>query len=109
MNNRDRLGFIGKEKDYESNLGDFGVRKYESFSGRFTSIDALWEKYYSWSPYHYSGNNLVIYLDPKGLNWFTNKTGDHGNIKAYNNFMKHLYKLSSNPIGLKINYYLLSK
>jgi hypothetical protein len=24
----DRLSYIGKEKDSESNLGDFGVRKY---------------------------------------------------------------------------------
>ena len=27
---KDRLSFIGKEKDIESNLGDFGVRKYDN-------------------------------------------------------------------------------
>jgi RHS repeat-associated protein len=55
-----RLSFIGKEKDIESELGDFGVRKYDEVQGRFTSIDPLWEKYYSWTPYHYCSNNPVI-------------------------------------------------
>ncbi len=31
----DRLGFIGKENDAESGLGDFGVRKYDDAAGRF--------------------------------------------------------------------------
>jgi hypothetical protein len=35
LKNKDRLSFIGKEKDFESKLGDFGVRKYEDFSDRF--------------------------------------------------------------------------
>jgi len=36
-----RLSFISKEKDIESSLGDFGVRKYDEEMGRFTSIDPL--------------------------------------------------------------------
>jgi len=39
-----RLSFISKEKDIESSLGDFGVRKYDEETGRFTSIDPLEEK-----------------------------------------------------------------
>ncbi len=35
------LSFISKEKDIESSLGDFGVRKYDEEMGRFTSIDPL--------------------------------------------------------------------
>ena len=62
MNSYDRKSFIGKQEDFESNLGDFGVRKYEDFSGRFTSIDPMWEKYYSWSPYHYCRNNPVSFV-----------------------------------------------
>jgi uncharacterized protein RhaS with RHS repeats len=37
-----RLSWIGKEQDKESLLGDFGARKYDFLSGRFTSIDPLW-------------------------------------------------------------------
>lgn len=39
-----RLSFIDNEKDKESNLGDFGVRKYDGEIGRFASIDPLFEK-----------------------------------------------------------------
>ena len=47
-------------------MGDFGVRKYDSDLGMFTSIDPLWEKYYGWSPYHYCGNDPVNLLDGNG-------------------------------------------
>jgi hypothetical protein len=42
------------------------ICKYDDFTGRFFQIDPLWEKYYSWTPYHYSANNPVSYLDPGG-------------------------------------------
>ena len=48
-------------------LADHGVRKYEDFSGRFTSPDPLWEKYYGWSPYVYSLNNPIRLKDDNGL------------------------------------------
>jgi RHS repeat-associated protein len=60
-----RKGFIDKEKDKESGDHNFGVRKYGD--GRFTSIDPLWEKYRSWSPYHYCRNNPLIAVDPSGF------------------------------------------
>ena len=62
-----RLTYIGKEVDKENMLGDFGVRKYNSISGRFNSIDPLWEKYYGWSPYHYCGNDPVNKEDGNGM------------------------------------------
>jgi len=62
-----RRSWIGKERDKESLLGDFGARKYDFLSGRFTSIDPLWEKYYSLTPYQYSFNNPVAYIDPSGM------------------------------------------
>jgi hypothetical protein len=46
-----RLSWIGKERDKESLLGDFGVRIYDFLSRWFSSIDLLWEKYYEWTPY----------------------------------------------------------
>ena len=65
-----RLSWIGKERDKESLLGDFGARKYDFLSGRFTSIDPLWEEYYEWTPYQYGGNNPVLLIDENGMNWF---------------------------------------
>jgi len=62
-----RLGFIDKEKDKESSLGDFGVRKYDDVIGRFTSIDPLWEKYRSLTPYQYCRNNPLNLVDPSGM------------------------------------------
>ena len=38
---KDRLSFIGKEKDIEINLGDFGVRKYDNEIGRNKIISRL--------------------------------------------------------------------
>jgi len=72
----ERLSWIGKERDKESLLGDFGARKYDFLSGRFTSIDPLWEKYYEWTPYQYSGNNPVINLDPTGLEFYCDRYGN---------------------------------
>ena len=61
-----RKGFIDKEKDQESGLGDFGVRKYDDEIGRFTSIDPLTEKMPAWSPYVYSFNSPLVLIDPNG-------------------------------------------
>ena len=61
-----RKGFIDKEKDKESGLGDFGVRKYDDGIGRFTSIDPLTEKMPAWSPYVYSFNSPLTLIDPDG-------------------------------------------
>jgi RHS repeat-associated protein len=62
-----RLSWIGKEKDKENGLGDFGARKYDEDNARFTSIDPLWEKYRSLTPYHYCANNPLIWIDATGL------------------------------------------
>ena len=37
-----RPGYIGKEKDGESQTGDNGARHYDELSGRFLSVDSLW-------------------------------------------------------------------
>lgn len=62
-----RQNYIDKEKDFENGLGDFGVRKYEEETGRFMSVDPLWEKYLSISPYAYGGNSPIGIKDPSGL------------------------------------------
>ncbi len=90
---KDRLSFIGKEKDIESSLGDFGVRKYDEDIGRFTSIDPLWEKYYSWTPYHYCSNNPVMGSDPSGLADYIYTSSDKAPKKENDwGFMEFLHK-----------------
>ncbi len=61
--------YNGKELDgmHQLNLYDYSARYYESALGRFTSVDPLAEKYYSWSPYAYVMNNPLKYIDPKGM------------------------------------------
>ena len=61
-----RLGYIDKEKDRKSKLGDHtstslsagGVRKYDYEIGRFASVYPLWEKYVGWTGYQYSLNKI---------------------------------------------------
>ncbi|MBX7215662.1 MAG: hypothetical protein K1X90_01750 [Candidatus Kapabacteria bacterium] len=62
-----RKGFIGKEKDGESDLRNLGVRQYDDEGGRFLSVDALWENYRGWSPYGYSYSNPLTFLDGNGM------------------------------------------
>ncbi len=49
--------FTGKEWDAESDLYYSWKRYYDPFTGRFISVDPLWQKYSSLSPYHYCANN----------------------------------------------------
>ncbi len=48
----------------------FGKGKVPSPRGRrdlgMREFDPLWEKYYSWSPYQYSGNNPIRLFDDGG-------------------------------------------
>jgi len=71
------LKWLSKEKDKESNLSDFGVRKYDDYIGRFTSIDPLFAKYYGWTPYQYSLNNPVVQKDNNGKFKFPTNSGEY--------------------------------
>jgi RHS repeat-associated protein len=71
--------FGGKEFDrkFEVNLYDFDARVYDATGGRFTTVDPLAEKYPSVSPYVYSLNNPLKYIDPNGLDvWEINNQGE---------------------------------
>jgi len=62
-----RLGFIGRERDYENNYFSFGARNYDSETGRFLSVDPLFEAFPNQTPYHYAYNSPVQFKDPSGL------------------------------------------
>jgi RHS repeat-associated protein len=63
-----RYGFNGKEKSNEiygeENAYDFGARMYDPRLGRWQSTDIVNNPYIS--PYNFSSNNPINYLDPDG-------------------------------------------
>jgi RHS repeat-associated protein len=62
-----RRGFGGDLFDIESGFIRMGPRLYEPETGRFTSVDPLFEAFKRWSPYTYSYNSPLTFRDPTGL------------------------------------------
>ncbi|SHF03444.1 RHS repeat domain-containing protein [Dysgonomonas macrotermitis] len=63
--------YNGKELDKMHGLNwyDYEARYMDPATIRFTSVDPMAEKYYSWSPYAYVGNNPMRFIDPTGMIW----------------------------------------
>jgi RHS repeat-associated protein len=66
-----RFGFNGKEKDDDvngdGNCYDYGFRIYNSRLGKFLSVDPLFKSYPWYTPYQFSGNKPVRFIDLDGL------------------------------------------
>ncbi|WP_121356788.1 RHS repeat-associated core domain-containing protein [Flavisolibacter nicotianae] len=102
-----RYGFNGKEKDNEikgeGNSLDFGARIYDPRLGRWFSDDPKSSKYPSYSPYIYSANSPITFIDQDGEDWIVSTSTDKKtgvttisitiNAKIVNN--------SSKPIDMK--------
>jgi RHS repeat-associated protein len=73
-----RYGFNGKEKSDEIAIGDldFGARIYDGRLGRWLSVDPLQKKYPSLSPFIFTNNNPIIYIDFDGRDWTISTTVD---------------------------------
>jgi len=63
-----RYGFNGKEKSSEITTDDydFGTRIYDGRIGRWLSLDPLQAKYPGESPYNFTGDNPILFIDPDG-------------------------------------------
>jgi RHS repeat-associated protein len=65
-----RFGFQGMEADDQikgdGNSYDFGARMYDSRLGRWLSVDQLFYSYPDFSPYVYSANNSIAFVDLDG-------------------------------------------
>jgi len=64
--------FTGKERDWESNLDNFGARYFSSQMGRFQRPDPLLNSGrpsnpQTWNRYSYALNNPLSIIDPTGL------------------------------------------
>ncbi|WP_082084347.1 RHS repeat-associated core domain-containing protein [Flavobacterium sp. 316] len=64
--------YNGKELQTELglNMYDYGWRNYDAALGRWMNMDNLAEKFITFSPYHYAGNNPISNIDVDG-NEFT--------------------------------------
>jgi len=69
--------FTGKELDEEAVYTDrgldwyyFGARFYDPNIGRFLTRDPMAEKYPSWSPYVYTADNPLKFIDLHGMDWY---------------------------------------
>jgi RHS repeat-associated protein len=111
-----RYGFNGKEKSdeiYENgNAYDFGERIQDPRLGRWFSLDPLMNKYPGETPYMYTGNNPILFIDPDGkdrivtINLITN-TGTYTLLQITTD--KGVYKKVLNKLyisgGVEVNNY----
>jgi RHS repeat-associated protein len=68
--------FNGKELDEETGLYYYGARYYDPRISIWYGVDPLAEKYYSWSPYAYVGDNPINIIDPNGMDWYQDEKGN---------------------------------
>jgi RHS repeat-associated protein len=52
------------------NMYDNLARLYDPVIPNTPTVDPLAEKYYSWSPYAWVGNNPMKVIDPTGMDWY---------------------------------------
>ena len=61
-----RYKFNAKELDTETGWYYYGARYYNPSTSTWLSVDPLAEDYKSWSPYNYTLNNPINFIDPDG-------------------------------------------
>ena len=106
--------YNGKELDRENglNLYDYEARQMDVICGRFTRVDPMAEKCYSWSTYAYCLSNPVNRIDPTGMvsryNWETEWYED-GNEVEWQEVQKE-YRLENSKLSMSdaVNWFFSS-
>lgn len=77
-----RYQYNGKEltTDLGLNWNDYGARWYDPAIARWNAVDPLAEKYYSFTPYHYTANNPIRFIDYDGRDYGVNVDHDKKTI-----------------------------
>ncbi len=84
----DKYKFTEKERDTETNYDYFGARYYDSELGRWLQVDPLADKYLGWSPYNYTMNDPLGYIDPNGKEiWIVGERDEEGDAKSKYQYM----------------------
>ena len=71
-----RYRFTGKELDPLSGLYDFGARYYDPRLSVWFGVDPRAEKNFAYTPYVYTGNNPIKFIDPDGQDWYEDENGN---------------------------------
>ncbi len=81
-----RYRFTGKELDPLSGLYDFGARYYDPRLSVWFGVDPpRADKYAGWSPFTYTANNPIKFIDPDGRDYYE---GENGKILWFNSTEK---------------------
>lgn len=73
---------------------DYGFRFYDPAIGRWHVIDAMTEKHYEMTPYHYCFNNPMLYIDVMGLDTFNINLSDRSIDRiAVEDSENHVYNI----------------
>lgn len=78
---KNKYQYNGKEFQSETNWYDYGARFYDPTLGKWHSIDPLTEITKNWSPYVYTNNNPVKFIDPNGM--MTSSSGSEESREEY--------------------------